>query len=201
MAYGKIRNSEFFLAEYIYNCYFFQNDYKEKIEKSHYLKKIIFETLSKMDEERMADKYDLIDEMVYYSISGLDIFFNEFLEQHLERTLDIILDDISFEKQIEYNVVSLCSHSIIFFQKVLGKKAFAMKLYGRMELWLINEMETGIEKKYLIEQALFILDIRSESPQIFYPTLNYEVWKVFDQYRYCENLINQKNESSIYVEF
>lgn len=192
VAVDRVKNDNFFFASYLYCCYFFSENYKAKIKECIYVKNIIKENLIIMNDDQLIRKSDLLDEIIYRTISGLDNYFNDFLNQKIYSLVDILFDGMINRTQKEYSVVSTYLHALMYIIIICNNSNKALQLYTQAEGLLEYQNPMC---KYLHFQIRYLLCLETNKPKEIYPVTEYERWRFYTQYSFCENTIF---ESKIY---
>ncbi len=186
IAIERVKKDNLFFASYVYCCYFFSENYKFKISECIYIKNILKENLIVMSDEQLVREVDLLDEIIYRTISGLDNYFNDFLKEKIYSIMNSLYDSLCDRNQEEHNVVSTYLHALMYIVIVCKDRNKALQLYILAEdfIQLHNPM-----CKYLHSQIRYLLYLETNKPKEIYPVTEYENWSFYKQYYICENSI------------
>jgi hypothetical protein len=186
IALERVKKDNLFFASYVYCCYFFSENYKSKISECIYIKNIIKKNLIVMSHEQLVREADLLDEIIYRTISGLDNYYNDFLNEKIYSLMDSLFDSLSNRTHEEHNIVSTYLHALMYIIIVCNNRNKALQLYILAEdfIQLHNPM-----CKYLHSQIRYLLYLETNKPKEIYPVTDYENWSFYKQYYICENAI------------
>lgn len=187
VALDKIKNDNFFVASYVFCCYFFSEDYKTKIEGCKYVKDVIMGKLAIMSDDELVCESAVLDEIIYRTISGLDDYFKEFLDQRIHSLLDSLLDNLLDKGQCNCNVISTYIHALMYISIICNKKNEALNLYAQIEGLLQQQNDRSTD--YLLSQIKYLLCLEAGKPKDIYPITEFERWNFYRQYYDCENAI------------
>ena len=191
VAAERIKNDNFFFTKYVYCCYFFSGSYKSKIREAVYIKKIVKEHLSYMSEEELINEIDLLDEIIYRSISGLDDYFNDYLNGIIYLLVDVLFDSMTNHTDDKNSVISTYFHILMYIIIVSKDSNQALKLYLQAQDFLQLDEPMC---KYLNSEVRYLLNIEIDKPEEVYPVIEYENWNFYTQYYNCENIILDKRQ-------
>lgn len=189
IAVERVKKDSYFFACYVYCCYFFSEKYKSKIAECIYVKEIIKKNLVRMSNEQLQDEADLLDEILYRSISGVENFYIDYLNKEVYEFAQKLLKKISNQAITDYITISTYLHALMYISIVCHKSEQALQLYHQSEDFLT---QTDPLCRYLHSQIRYLLGLEKDLPQEIYPVTDYENWSYYVQYAECEKAIYTK---------
>lgn len=186
IALERVKKDNLFFASYVYCCYFFSENYTSKIRECTYIKNIIKENLIAMSNEQLVCEADLLDEIIYRTISGLDNYYNDFLNDKIYSLMDILFDSWSNQTHEHHNVASTYLHALMYIIIVCNNRNKALQLYILVkDLIQLHDPMCN----YLHSQIRYLLCLETNKPKEIYPVTDYENWSFYKQYYVCEKAI------------
>lgn len=186
VAAERVKKDDFFFASYVYCCYFFSENYKIKIKSSTFIKSIIKENILNLSDDHLICEVELLDEIIYRSVSGLDDFYNELLNEMIYSIVNLLFDSMNNPIYDKKSIVSAYLHALMYIITVQNNSNKALQLYNNAQdyLPLDNPM-----CKYLNYEIRYLLNLETDKPKEIYPVTEYENWSHYKQYYVCENAI------------
>lgn len=184
VAYNKVSQNNFFFSSYVYCCYFFSEDYKINIRECNYVKYVIKDYLTKADDDELRKECELLDEIIYRTITGLDNYFKDFLDDRIYMLLNILSDDLINQTQRQYLFFSTYIHALIYIIIFFHERDMALRLFMKIENLLQKQNDKTC--KYLYAQMKYILNLEINKPKEIYPIPEFHKWSFYKQYYECE---------------
>lgn len=178
-----------YYVKYLYQCLIFQDDYKQAIQKNVLIKEKLLVNLKGSEITQICRDIDTLDTILYYSITGLDTYFNLFLNDNLQEIMNELLEELFLVPEFSKFDISPYCHGIICLYQVLLQQNIAYEYYKRAEDKLIQISNGDKVAEYYLGQVQYILELPQGKNFLRKNRPNRILAKLYEQYEDCEKKI------------